>query len=108
LPGSCQPGGQPARLSRLERLDLLGLRTLGSPAGRVLNPLVLLQAAVPVSLDSGMVDENVGGALGGGDENVTLVRGEPLHGALSHVPSPDEMIIGTRVRATRAGATACP
>src|SRR5512142_2041338 len=40
--------------------DLVGLRALGAPAGRVLDPLVLLQAAVPVRLDGGMVDEDIG------------------------------------------------
>src|SRR5690242_11705946 len=73
---------------RLERLDLLGLRALGSPAGGVLDPLVLLQAAVTVSLDGRVVNEDVVGAVIGGDETVPLVSVEPLHGALGHVPSP--------------------
>jgi len=55
-------------------VDLLGLRALG-PAGRgVLDPLVVLEAAVTVSLDGGVVDEDVGGAVVGGDEPIALVR----------------------------------
>jgi hypothetical protein len=48
--GSRQPrwAGQSGRLNGLERLDLLGLRALGPPPGGVLNPLVLLKAAVSV------------------------------------------------------------
>jgi hypothetical protein len=62
--GSWQPrwAGQSGRLNGLERLDLLGLRALGPPPGGVLNPLVVLKAAVTVSLDSGMVNEDVAGA----------------------------------------------
>src|SRR6516225_8128586 len=48
-----------ARLNGLERLDLLGLRALGPLDGRVLHPLVLLEAAVTVSLDGGVVHEDV-------------------------------------------------
>jgi hypothetical protein len=76
------------RLSRLvwsDRVDLLGLRALGPLAGGEVNPLVLLQAAESVSLDGGVVNENVGSAVVGGDEAVALVGVEPLHGALSHV-----------------------
>jgi hypothetical protein len=99
--------GRAARLSRLERLDLLGLRALGPPAGRVLNPLVLLKAAVTVSLDGGVVNEDVVCAVIRGDETVALIGVEPLHGALSHVSSPGGTIVGTCLRTTRVGATAC-
>jgi hypothetical protein len=91
----------------LQRLDLLGLRALGPPAGRVLNPLVLLKAAVTVSLDGGVMNEDVISAIVWGDETVPLVGVEPLHSALSHVPSPGGMIFGTRVRATGLVRTAC-
>src|SRR5690242_15847658 len=64
--------------------DLDRLRALGAAAGRVLDPLVFLEAAVPVSLDGGVVDEDIGSAVVGGDEAVTLVGVEPLHFALSH------------------------
>src|SRR6516162_7319086 len=99
-PGSWQPmrTGQPIRPNGLERVDLLGLRALGPPAGRVLNPLVLLKAAVAVSLDGGVVNEDVSGAVVGGDEPVPLVGVEPFHSALSHVPSPG----GTIPRDARA------
>ena len=100
--------GWAARLNGLERLDLLGLRALGPPDGRVLNSLVFLKAAVTVSLDGGVVNEDVAGAIVRGDKTVPLVGVEPLHGALSHVSSPGGMIVGPRVRVTRAGATACP
>ena len=76
--------GSPRGLNGLERLNLLGLRALGPPAGRVLNPLVLLKAAVTVSLDGGVMNEDVIGAVIRGDETVPLVGVEPLHSALSH------------------------
>src|SRR6516165_6732940 len=109
-PGSWQPlwTGQPTRLNRLERVDLLGLRALGPLAGRVLHPLVLLKAAVTVNLDGGVVNEDVIGAVVGGDETVPLVGVEPFHSALSHVPSPGGTILGTHVRAARAGAGRLP
>src|SRR5581483_2393370 len=50
----------------LQRLDLLGLRALGPAASGVLDPLVLLQAAVAVSLNGGVVNEHVVGAVVGG------------------------------------------
>ena len=59
---AAQVAGQSGQLNGLERLDLLGLRALGPPPGGVLNPLVVLKAAVTVSLDSGMVNEDVAGA----------------------------------------------
>src|SRR5215468_11539233 len=99
--------GEAGATERLDRLDLLGLRALGAPAGGVLDPLVLLKGAVTVSLDGGVVNEDVVGAVVRGDETVPLVSVEPLHGALSHVPSPGGMIFGTHMHAARAGATAC-
>jgi len=96
--GSWQPrwGGQ--RVGGLERLDLLGLRALGPPDGRVLNSLVFLKAAVTVSLDGGVVNEDVVSAVVRGDKTVPLVGVEPLHSALSHVPSLGGTIFGTRAR----------
>ena len=99
--------GWAARLNVLERLDLLGLRALGPPDGRVLNSLVFLKAAVTVSLDGGVVNEDVVGTVVWGDESVPLVGVEPLHGALSHVSSPGGTIVGTRVCATGLVRTAC-
>src|SRR5450755_4555220 len=69
----------------LERADLLGLRALRALAGGEVDPLVLLEAAEAVSLDGGVVNEDVGGAVVRGNEAVTLVGVKPLHGALSHV-----------------------
>ena len=37
-----------------------------------------------VGLDGGVVDEDVGSAVVGGDEPIALVRVEPLHCSLSH------------------------
>ena len=41
------------------------MRALGTAAGRVLDPLVFLEAAVAVSLDGGVVDEDIGSAVVG-------------------------------------------
>ena len=41
------------------------MRALGAPAGRVLDLLVFLEAAVAVSLDDGVVDEDIGSAVVG-------------------------------------------
>jgi hypothetical protein len=68
-----------------DRADLLGLRTLGPASNGVLDSLVVLEAAVTVNLDSGVVDEDVGRAVVWGDETVPLVRVEPLHCSLSHL-----------------------
>src|SRR6266568_1371235 len=69
----------------LERADLLGLRALRASPGGELDPLVLRKAAETVGLDGRVVNEDVGGAVVGGNEAVTLVGVEPLHDALSHV-----------------------
>src|SRR5271165_5182682 len=78
------------RLGRiwLERADLLSLRALSALAGGELDPLVFLQAAEAVNLNRGVVHEDVGAAVVGGDEPIALVGVKPLHGALRHVPSP--------------------
>jgi len=53
------------------------LRALGAPAGRVLDLLVFLEAAVAVSLDDGVVDE-LGSWYGDGNfAAVYPVRGAP-------------------------------
>src|SRR5215468_6222702 len=76
------PGPRAARVS--DRADLLRLRALGALGDGVLDTLVVLEAAVAVSLDGGMVDEDVRRAVVRGDEPVALVRVEPLHCSLSH------------------------
>jgi hypothetical protein len=48
-----------------------------APGDGVLDPLVVLEAVVAVSLDGGVVDEDVGRAVVGGDEPVALGRVEP-------------------------------
>src|SRR5437660_5540756 len=67
-----------------DRADVLGLRALSALGRGELDPLVVLEAAVTVSLDGGVVNEDVGGAVVGGDETIALVGVEPLHCALSH------------------------
>src|ERR1700758_4957013 len=64
--------------------DALRLGALGAANGGVLDPLVLLQAAVAVSLNRGVVDEDIRRTVVGGDEAIALVRVEPLHCSLSH------------------------
>ncbi len=68
------------RPGRSERADLLSLRAFRALAGGELDPLVLLQAAETVSLDRGVVNKDIGGAIVGGDETIALVGIEPLHG----------------------------
>jgi hypothetical protein len=46
-------------------VDLLGLRALSATSSGVLDALVLLEAAVTVSLDGGVVDEDVWRAVAG-------------------------------------------
>src|SRR5580658_8274160 len=87
--GGSRMGAAPHRLTwSSDRTDLLGLRTLRAPTRGVLHPLVVLKAAVPVNLDGGVVDEDVGGAVVWGDETIALVRVKPLHCSLSHCASP--------------------
>src|ERR1700678_200595 len=67
-----------------DRLDLLSLRALGALDGGEFHSLVLLEAAVTVSLNDRVVDEDVTGSVVGGDETITLVRVEPFDCTLSH------------------------
>src|ERR1700733_1805141 len=71
------PGGS-------DYVDILGLRPLDAAAGDELDPLVRLEAAETASLDGGVVNEDVGSAIVGGDETIALVGVERLHCALSH------------------------
>src|SRR6266480_7523298 len=68
-----------------DRVDLVRLRALGALADGVLHLLVLCQGAVAAHVDRGVMDEDVGGAIIGGDKTVALVRVEPFHGSLSHL-----------------------
>src|SRR6185312_16426715 len=73
-----------------------------------LDLLSLIQAAIAVAGDRAEVHEHIRATLDG-DEAVALVSVEPLHNALSHVPSPDMTISGPRIRARpRLVRTACP
>src|ERR1700729_21693 len=90
---------------QLDRLNLLGLRTLGAAASGELDPLVLLEAAVALCLDGGVVHEDVGGAVVRLEKTKALVGVEPLHGALSHLFLL-LTIFGKHVRGSRAAATA--
>src|SRR6266516_2689705 len=51
------------------------------------------------------MDEDVGGAIIGGDKTVALVRVEPFHGSLSHLlsPSRDEPVIRAPCGGSAAG-----
>ena len=67
-------------------LDPVRLRALGALDDVELHALVLVERAVAVGLDGGVVDEHVLPAVHG-DEAVALLVVEPLHGALCHVHS---------------------
>src|SRR5262249_22177535 len=89
----------------LQRVNLFGLRALGTAPRGVLDPLILLEGAEAVHLDGGVVDEDVGRAVVRGDEAVALVRVEPLHGALRHVLLLLMTIFGNHGRVSRVAAT---
>src|SRR6266567_4155776 len=81
-------GRGPAARARSERPDLGGLRALGTLVNGVLHLLVFSQRAVTARFDRRVVNENIRGAVVGGDETKPLVRVEPFHGSLSHLLSP--------------------
>src|SRR5580693_3294993 len=64
--------GAPVRRQLLQRANLLRLRALGAAHGGVLHPLVVCEAAVPVSLDRGVGHEDVRRAIVGGDKTKAL------------------------------------
>src|SRR5262249_513702 len=71
-----------------ERANSGGLRALGALADLEFDLLVLLEGAEARTLDLGVVDEDVSGAVLGRDEAEPLLRVEPLHSSLCHsVPS---------------------
>src|ERR1700728_54563 len=67
-----------------DRADRVSPRALSAMADGELDPLVVLEAAVAVSLDGGVVNEDVGSAVVGGYEPEPFVRVKPLNCALSH------------------------
>src|SRR5580704_11426720 len=73
--------GPPANLRDDD--DLVGLRAPVALRDLELDPLTLFEGAVTIRLDSREVDENVLATVDG-DKAVSLVRVEPLDGALSH------------------------
>jgi hypothetical protein len=89
--------------ARSDGADLVSLRALCAVADGELDPLVVLKAAVAACLDGGVVNEDIGSTVIGGDETITLVSVEPLHCALSHCCGD----LRGRVRGPRAATTAC-
>src|SRR5215831_2291914 len=81
-------GRWPAAGPQSECVDLVRLRALGALADGVLHLLALSQGAVAAHVDRRVVDEDVSGAVVGGDKTVALVRVEPFHGSVSHLLSP--------------------
>src|ERR1700684_566965 len=74
----------PADLRNLRDDDyLVGLRAPVALRDLELDPLALFEGAIAIRLDSREVDENVLATVDG-DKAVSLVRVEPLDGALSH------------------------
>src|SRR5699024_10362455 len=73
------------RQVRSDRADALRLRALGTLGDLELDALRLLEAAVTLGLDGGVVDEDVVTDTVLGDEAVALLRVEPLVGSLCHV-----------------------
>src|SRR5689334_9053754 len=93
---------------RSDGLDVLGLGTLGARAGGELHPLVFLEATVTVSLNNGVVNEDVACTVIWGDETIALVGVEPLHCTLSHFAlSPTLNDVRVHVYGPGATATAC-
>src|SRR5216684_8593295 len=79
---------------RSEGADVVSLRALGALGGGVFHLLVFIQGAVAAGVDGRVVNEDVGAAVIGGDEAVSLVCVEPLHGSLSHLLSPSGRALG--------------
>src|SRR5881409_3321740 len=74
------PQGRPsgAASAVLDLADPLGLRALGGVSNLELNLLALFERLVAISLDGGVVDENVGAVLPR-DESIALCVVEPFH-----------------------------
>src|SRR5258705_5184192 len=89
-----EPVAGPGRSRGSDRADGLGLRALGALHDLELHALVLVQRAVAVGLDRGVVHEHVGAAAVHGDEAEALLRVEPLHGSLRHSVFSSEIFRG--------------
>src|SRR5512135_2566917 len=88
---SCR-GGRKTSQSRLlagapglQARDPLGLRALLALRHDELDPLPLVEAAIPAAVNRRVVNEDVGPAVVLGDETEALLGVEPFDGALSHV-----------------------
>src|SRR5271169_6918555 len=83
-PADQWPRPNPGPQANLRDYDnLVGLRAPVALRDLELDPLSLFEGAVAIRLDSREVDEDVLATVDG-DEAVSLVRVEPLDGALSH------------------------
>src|ERR1019366_6881027 len=71
-------------LLRLDRLDVYGLGSLVALLRVVGDFGPLLQRAIALAVDPGVMDEEVLVAVIGGDETKPLVIAEPLYGASWH------------------------
>src|ERR1041385_79567 len=79
------PRPPPVQRARLDRLNVDGLRTLVALLGVVGDLGALLQRAVALAVDPGVMNEQVLVAVVRGDETERLVVAEPLYGASWHV-----------------------
>ena len=68
----------------LEAADVQGLRALLAFADLELDGLVLFEGLEAGTLNLRVVNEDVVASVGRGDEPETLLRVEPLNGALCH------------------------
>src|SRR5450759_1717569 len=77
---------------RSDRLDVYGLGSLVALLGVVGDLRTLLQRAITLAVDSGVMDEQVLVAIIRCDEAETLVVAEPLYGASWHVVFPPRYV----------------
>ena len=87
--GAAGPLGQTGARTLSDGADVVRLRALGSLGGGVFHLLVFIQGAVAVRVDGRVVNEDVGTAAWG-DEAISLVRVEPLHGLCAILLSPSD------------------
>src|SRR4051812_10814845 len=79
-----RPGSRALELYGSEGRDVRRLRALRALRDLELDLLVLLERAVAARRNGGVVREDVGSAVLGGDEAEALLGVEPLHGANRH------------------------
>src|SRR5271156_6077964 len=83
MPTNSPTGGTPD-FDRLKRPDPLGLKTLRSLLGLVVDLLSFDQLAIARALDGREVCEDVGRAVVRGNKTEALGGVEPLHGTCGH------------------------